>query len=1005
MYKSIRKKVAASVNNVDAPEQFEWGKWLRAPDSESIAVAKISSSLSGFNANMSFELPETNSFNFSTKKIRLFKSRKLTTFPKEKTIKVFYKLSKSSTRKIKIFDANTGKIIFSSSLDQGTENPTMVKEIKELFSLNNLNNIKDITQSFSLLNSSTDSTSIGFRTSKTEIKDVPLVTSASKTKVKEVPLITSSSTTLDIKTKIKIPESESHFQELYQEFLNAGIEQIKFYLEGSSSDSIIKPAFIFLNEIPSVNNFEIPNVNQLIEELDRDESSKKINIIPIQFLSEKPSVQKVQILHSEKPEISVYPHEFGSKNTITFSNSVSFENNTSSYTYLFLMDKPTVLEESFENIFTEYTIENWDIPLVTENNLLNPDQKVEEDNDVPFGDTLTEEIEKVVNDDSFEDMISGILKPEIVAPEKVVVDEEFLYGYQKEGAELLASNKIAMLCDEPGLGKTYQTISALKSLYGIGVKIKALIVCNKGEIGEISLNVGWAGKLNELSPEISLAVIKKEDEDNKKSWKENKNIYIIDYEDFFKFLSEDGTELQYLEGFNCFIFDEAQNLIPNQKLFKEFWDSGRSKAAYTWFLSNQLNLNKKIQKELNFLNNNPIIELARTKTETYKELPDVVRQDVWHELDDEQKIEYENILSVGRERITKLLQNGNPFIIQSNVFTLLHQLKQIYNFASQKNSSSKTEHLLKQIENVIENDKKILVFSQYDKMGIQKIEQVLNSNKIKYIMLHSGMSLNELEAAKKKFQSNKRIHVLLNGIKSSRSGISLPEVQYVVHFDQWWNPATVWKGEASITRSKDENIIVYNYFTKNTIEEKIKRLLRRKGLLRKEIIEFLSVESINEMVSLDEWLGILEISDSPANGSSEDPEEKVNKEELQLESRLNELSIDELSKKTEILFSRLGYKNLFLNKGNYEGEINIIGTMLENNNKIKMVAKCLFSSNIDLETITEYIEALQNERNLGKNFIIHFNGLEDKLPYRLKKKIILINKDLFTNYLIDFRLI
>ncbi len=510
--------------------------------------------------------------------------------------------------------------------------------------------------------------------------------------------------------------------------------------------------------------------------------------------------------------------------------------------------------------------------------------------------------------------------------------------------------------------------------------------------------------MHEFSAEISFTIIKGENEEDKINWKENKNIIISDYKSFFDCLSEESSIWKTLENFNCVIFDEAQNLIPNPKLFKQFLELKRPSLNYTWFLSNQLSIGKRIQKELNFPKNNSIIKLGRTKTETYRELPDVVRQDVWHELDDEQKTEYENILSIGRERIKKLLQNGNPFIIQSNVFTLLHQLKQIYNFASLKNSSSKTEHLLKQIEDVIENDKKILVFSQYDKMGIQKIEQVLNSNKIKFVMLHSGMSVNELETAKKKFQTNKKIHVLLNGIKSSRSGINLPEVQYIVHFDQWWNPATIWKAEANISRPLDENINVYNYFTKNTVEEKIKNLLITKGLLRKEIIEFLSVESINEMISLEEWLEVLGIGTSSEN-SREIPIEMDKGDDL-IENKINELSLDELSKKTEILFSRLGFKNLFLNKGNYEGEINIIGTLFENNSKIKMVAKCLFSSNsVDLENLIEYIEALQNDKNLGKNFIIHFNGLEEKLPYHLRKKIILINKNLFTNYLIDFRLI
>ena len=963
MYKGIRKKVAASVNNVEAPEQFEWGKWLRAPESESLSFSKISSSISGLKVNLSFDLPETNAYTFLTKKVKIFRSRKLASFPKGKTIKVFYKLSNSSSRRIKIFDADSGKIIFSTDFNNKSDNTNVIREIKKPFRLSNVNSVKETEEDFTLLNSKT-TIPFDFRPLKPELIELPLVPSSTKT--------------IDIIAQIKKPESKSYLNEIY------------FYLERSISEQIYQPVFKLLNKIPIVSNFDIPNVNQLIEQLDKDETSKKTNIVSFQFLNKQPRVQKVKILSHQKPEI------------LDFSNQMTDGNKISTYTYLYHIDKTKILRKSFEEVNKGYLFENWNLPFNEDNNALNPQHKNEENENIAFEDTLNEEAEKVNNDASFEKIISNILKPGIILPEKVSVNEEYLYSFQKEGAELLASNKNVLLCDESGLGKSYQAIAALKTLYIMGAVNKILIVCNPGDIGDNNFNEGWAGKLNELQAGIPFTLIHRDDEEDSINWGE-KNLSITSYDTFFKYLSDDNSNLQVFEKFNCVIFDEAQNLISNQMLFKHFLEVKRKVKPYIWFLSDQLNFSIRIKKELNFLKNTPIIELGRTKTETYRELPNVVRQDVWHELDEEQKIEYENILSVGRERITRLLQNGNPLIIQSNVFTLLHQLKQIYNFASQKNSSAKSKYLLQQIENAIENDKKILVFSQYDKMGIQKIEQVLNSNKIKYIMLHSGMSLNELETAKKKFQSNKKIHVLLNGIKTSRSGISLPEVQYVVHFDQWWNPATVWKGEASISSPTNENINVYNYFTKKTLEEKIKGYLQMKGLLRKDIIEFLSAESINEMISLDEWLEILGISNS-----SKDTEQKIENEDKwnQLfESKLKELSIDELSKKTEILFSRLGYKNLSLTKGNSEGEINIIGTILENNNKIKMVAKCLFSSELDVETITTYIETFKNDKNQGKNFIIHFNGLEEKLPYHLKKEIILINKDLFINYLINFRLI
>ena len=990
MYKIIRKKVAASVNSVDVPEQFEWGKWLRPSETDSVTISKINSSLSGIKADLSFNLPENSSFNFQTKKVKLYKSRKLSSFPKEKTIKVFYKLGKSSTRKIKIFEADSGKIIFSSSFGKITDNTEEIREINVPSGLDNLKYINEITEAFLLLSSEATSTSISFQTAQPRTRELSLNTSNSKIN--------------NIKTQIKRPGSKSFFKEIELKLLESDIIRQQFFLEKSIAEKIFQPAFKFLNEIPSIETLDVSNVNQLIEQLDKDESSKKTIIIPIEYLGDKPSIQNVTLFNSEKPKILAYSYEIDNREkTRAYSNNALLKNKISTYTYLFRMDRTKILEESFERIQKDYSCDNWNIPLSVEDTILNPQQEIEENENISFDDALTEEIEKPANDDSFEETISKILKPEVIQAADVSINDEYLYNYQKEGAKLLASNKNVLLCDELGLGKTFQVISALKALYKISAVSKILIICNPGDIGDTKINEGWAGKLTELAAEIPFTVINKEDEENKVRWPEDKNLFITDYEIFFDIFSEDNSNLQILEKFNCFIFDEAQNLIPNQKIFKQFIELKRPATSYTWFLSDQLNFGKRIHKELNFLKNSSIIELGRNKTETYRELPDMVRQDVWHELDDDQKIEYENILSVGRERISKLLQNGNPFIIQSNVFTLLHQLKQIYNFASQKSSSAKSDHLLKQIENVIENDKKILVFSQYDKMGIQKIEQVLNTNKIKYILLHSGMSLNELEAAKKKFQISKKIHVLLNGIKSSRSGISLPTVSYVVHFDQWWNPATVWKAEANIAGSTDENINVYNYFTKNTIEEKIKALLKRRGLLRKEIIEFLSVESINEMVSLEEWLEILGIG-NPLGNVEQNSDTEVTNDHV-FENRLNELSLDELSKKTEILFSRLGYKNLFLNKGNYAGEINIIGTILEHNSKMKMVAKCLFSSEVDLDTIKEYLEALQNDKNLGKNFIIHFNGLEEKLPYYLKKKIILINKELFTNYLINFRLI
>ena len=976
MYKILRKKVATSINTVDAPEQFEWGKWLRQPDLESFTIAKITSGLSNYKPDLSFSLPQTDSFDFRTSKVKLYKSKKKFSVAKEKTIKVFFKLTKPLSRKIKIFEADTGKIVFSFSMD---------KENSKYY-----NSVKNIKEAI-LLRTNSPLKSLEFHSIKTVLRDILFESINSET--------------INIQAEIKRPVIKSTFIKVDEESLKTELAKEKFSLSKELYGEIFQPEFLTLNIIPLVKNFEIPNVNILIDKLNKDKSSRKTDNVSIKFLNDKPPIEEVKILKSENPKVLDYWKENSNlKIPATFTNDFCFQNDSSTYTYVFRLGKVSISEESFSEISLNYPMESWETPISGEVLSQYTKSEVEDKNIISENEDLSVNVDEIAkgNEGSFKEIISNILKPGIAESEKVEIQDQFLLNFQREGAELLANNKLAILNDEIGLGKTYQVISAVKTLFNAGRIDKILIICSQGDIGLPCFDEGWAGKLKELADEITFSIIQGDAEERNLTWQESKNIIISDYDTFFNDFNEGNVSSKILESFNCLIFDEAQNLIPRLKIFSRYLEL-KNPNTYLWFISGQLTFSNHFKNELNFQQNNSIIELGRNKKETYRELPEVVRQDIWHELDEEQKIEYGNILSIGRERIEKLLQTGNPFIIQSNVFTLLHQLKQVCNFASQKNSSPKSDYLINHIENVINNDKKMIIFSQYEKMGVNKLVNVLNSNKIKYQLFHSGMSLNELTAAKKKFTSDKKTNVLINGIKSARTGITVPEVQYIVHFDQWWNPASLWKTEGSISNPEDESVNVYNYFTKNTIEEKIKTVLLRKGLLRKEIIEFLPVETINEMVSLDEWIEILGIGTSseetiPENNKTLNSTNSITK-------ALDTLSLDELSKKAEILFSRLGYKNLFLNKGNFEGEINIIGTMMENNSKTKIVAKCLFSDQIDIENIMEYIEALKNDKNLGKNFIVHFNGLEDKLPIQLKKDIILINKELFTNYLINFHLI
>jgi SNF2 family DNA or RNA helicase len=71
-----------------------------------------------------------------------------------------------------------------------------------------------------------------------------------------------------------------------------------------------------------------------------------------------------------------------------------------------------------------------------------------------------------------------------------------LFGYQKAGAEFLAFTEHCILGDEPGLGKTAQTIAAVKALYEQGNDVlPILIVCPN------SIKRTWQDELNEWWPD------------------------------------------------------------------------------------------------------------------------------------------------------------------------------------------------------------------------------------------------------------------------------------------------------------------------------------------------------------------------------------------------------------------------------------------------------------------------------------------------------------------------
>ncbi|MFN3788096.1 MAG: helicase-related protein, partial [Sulfurihydrogenibium azorense] len=87
-------------------------------------------------------------------------------------------------------------------------------------------------------------------------------------------------------------------------------------------------------------------------------------------------------------------------------------------------------------------------------------------------------------------------------------------------------------------------------------------------------------------------------------------------------------------------------------------------------------------------------------------------------------------------------------------------------------------------------------------------------------------------------------------------GLTLTSSSYIIFFDLHWNPAKVWQAEDRVHRiGQTKAVNIYNFVTKNTVEEKIIQKLEEK----KSIINNLIDDTVSEIesVSIEDLLDLI----------------------------------------------------------------------------------------------------------------------------------------------------
>jgi SNF2 family DNA or RNA helicase len=148
--------------------------------------------------------------------------------------------------------------------------------------------------------------------------------------------------------------------------------------------------------------------------------------------------------------------------------------------------------------------------------------------------------------------------------------------------------------------------------------------------------------------------------------------------------------------------------------------------------------------------------------------------------------------------------------------------------------SAKTEALLEQLEPLMEEGQKVLVFSQFVQLLDLLKPEIAARNWPTFYLAGDTENRGELV---EKFQSCEGPAVFLISLKAGGFGLNLTAASYVVLFDPWWNPAVENQAIDRTHRIGQSNkVIAYRLLIKDSIEEKIRELQKQKKALAQDVL-------------------------------------------------------------------------------------------------------------------------------------------------------------------------
>ncbi|SMO54222.1 DEAD/DEAH box helicase [Solitalea koreensis] len=440
-----------------------------------------------------------------------------------------------------------------------------------------------------------------------------------------------------------------------------------------------------------------------------------------------------------------------------------------------------------------------------------------------------------------------------------------LRPYQKAGFNwfsfLSRYNLGGCLADDMGLGKTVQTLALLQN-----VKEKSEVHLTSMIVMPTSLIDNWKSEAKKFTPQLKIFVYTGSDRIKDTSSFAEYDVVLTTYG-----IVRIDTDILHKFYFHYIILDESQNIknslsksakavrtlksknrlilsgTPVENTIADLWSqlsfaNPGLLGNHTYFQNEFIIPIEKKQDEEKLRRLQAIIKpfiLRRTKDQVAKELPDKTEQIFYCNMSEEQEKVYEETKSYYRNELLGLIADNGAGKSQIPVLQGLTKLRQIANHPrltddNYKHDSWKFSLVLELLQNTLARGHKILVFSQFVK-HLSILREELDKMNIGYAYL-DGATRKRSDNIRE-FKEKDDIQLFLISIKAGGTGLNLIEADYVFLLDPWWNPAVEQQAVDRAHRiGQTKNVFIYKFITKNTVEEKILNLQKRKKHLSSSLI-------------------------------------------------------------------------------------------------------------------------------------------------------------------------